>query len=102
MSISKEAIEAAARAIYDVRDDPYDDDEWEEMDSADREECICLARAALTAAAPYIQAAAWDAVIARIDLGTPYMVDAKYVAGANWVRNQIEDVLKPTIEGETK
>lgn len=58
MTISNEAIEAAARAIYDVRDDPYDDDEWEEMDGTDREECICLARAALTAAAPYIQAAA--------------------------------------------
>lgn len=81
---SDSAIEAAARAM-DTRALPRDN-----------------ATAALTAAAPAIQAAAWDAVIARIDLGTPYMVDEKYVAGANWVRNQIEDVLKPTIEGESE
>lgn len=58
------------------------------------------------AAAPIIaaqaKAEAWDAVIARIDLGTPHMVDEKYVAGAVWVRNQITDVLKAaTIERES-
>jgi hypothetical protein len=41
------------------------------------------------------EAQAYAKVIARIELGTPYMVDEKYVAGANWVRSQIEDVLIP-------
>jgi len=53
-----------------------------------------ITTAALSAAAPLIEAQAWDAVIARIDLGTSYMVDEKYVAGAEWVKGQIIDVLR--------
>jgi len=54
------------------------------------------------AIAAQAKAEAWDEVIARLDIGTPYMVDEKYVAGATWVRNQIDDVLRAraaSIEG---
>jgi len=47
---TEEQIERAAKGIFDIRDDQYDDREWEELDSADRELYICQARAALTAA----------------------------------------------------
>ncbi|MFJ4168512.1 hypothetical protein ACIPY3_03270 [Paenarthrobacter sp. NPDC089714] len=43
-------LEAAAKAIFDVRDDPYDNTEWHELHSADREPFECQARAALAAA----------------------------------------------------
>lgn len=42
-------IEAAAAAMYETRDDVYDDTEWEDCDSADRERWYCYARAALEA-----------------------------------------------------
>lgn len=106
-----EAIEAAARAINEKHDFPAP--LWESLVNskgrANQHRVMrdrAYARAALTAANPLMvaqaKAEAWDAVIARIDLGTPHMVDEKYVAGANWVRNQIEDVLKPTIEGKSE
>ena len=43
-------IRAAARAVFETRDDPYDDTEWDELTSADRERWKCYARAALVAA----------------------------------------------------
>ena len=43
-------IWAAARAVFETRDDPYDDTEWDELTSADRERWECYARAALVAA----------------------------------------------------
>ena len=43
-------VEAAAAAMYETRDDIYDDTEWEDCDSADRERWYCYARAALEAA----------------------------------------------------
>ena len=43
-------IEAAARAVYETRDDPYDDTEWGELTSVDRERWECYARVALPAA----------------------------------------------------
>ena len=43
-------IDAAARAMFETRDDPYDDTEWGELTSADRERWECYARAALVAA----------------------------------------------------
>lgn len=46
---SNEAIERAAKAIFDIRDDPYDVDEWEDLDSTDRELYLCQARAVVAA-----------------------------------------------------
>lgn len=43
-------IWAAARAVFETRDDPCDDTEWDELTSADRERWECYARAALLAA----------------------------------------------------
>lgn len=43
-------IEAAAKAIFDVRDDEFDMDEWEDLDTTEREQPACQARAALAAA----------------------------------------------------
>lgn len=43
-------VEAAARAVFETRDDPYDTDEWSDLDSTDRERWECYARAALVAA----------------------------------------------------
>lgn len=43
-------LEAAAKAMFDTRDDPYDMDEWEEIDSTEREPYTCQAAAALSAA----------------------------------------------------
>lgn len=96
-----EAIEAAEAGMYQRM--TWASLHWNALDPDQQRE---LATAALSAANPLMvaqaKAEAWDAVIARIDLGTPHMVDEKYVAGANWVRNQIEDVLKPTIEGKSE
>lgn len=47
--IPAEAVEAAARAMFDTRDDPYDMDEWEDIDSTEREPYLCQARVALEA-----------------------------------------------------
>lgn len=49
--MSEQAIEAAAKAMFDTRDDPYDMDEWDDIDSTEREPYLCQARAALEAAA---------------------------------------------------
>lgn len=43
-------VQAAAEAVFETRDDPYDDTEWGELTSADRERWECYARAALVAA----------------------------------------------------
>lgn len=43
-------IEAAASAMFETRDDPYNDTEWGELTSADREWWECYASAALVAA----------------------------------------------------
>lgn len=48
--LSEGAFERAARACFDIRDDAYDDREWGELDSQERELYLCQARAALTAA----------------------------------------------------
>lgn len=40
------SLEQIAEAIFDVRDDPYDMDEWAELNSTDRERYECSARAA--------------------------------------------------------
>jgi len=93
-TISTYAIEAGARAIADAQNVPF----------VGRKQLL-LVRAALTAAAPILRDEAWDAVIVRIDLGTPYMVDEKYVAGAEWVKSQIIDVLRTRVnqlEGESE
>lgn len=42
--------DAAAKAIFDVRDDAYDLEEWEDLDSTEKEPYLCQARAALSAA----------------------------------------------------
>lgn len=43
-------IEAAALAIFEIRDDAYDLDEWEDLTAVDRERYVCDARAALRSA----------------------------------------------------
>lgn len=56
MTIPKEALDAAAKAIYEVRDDPYDLGEWDkDLDAEDKERYQCDARAALTAALPHLR-----------------------------------------------
>ena len=40
-------IAEIAKAIFDVRDDEFDTDEWEDLDSTDRERYECDARAVL-------------------------------------------------------
>ena len=59
-AIPEAAVEAAARGIFAIRDDAYDMDEWEDLDSTDRELFTCQARAALEAAAPHIYRTAWN------------------------------------------
>ncbi len=43
----QQIIEDAAKAIFDVRDDEFDLDEWEDIDSTEHERYQCAARAAL-------------------------------------------------------
>ena len=43
----QQIIEDAAKAIFDVRDDEFDLDEWEDIDSTEHERYQCDARAAL-------------------------------------------------------
>lgn len=43
-------VEAAARAIYEARDDEFDMRDWDDLDSQQRERYVCDARAALRAA----------------------------------------------------
>lgn len=45
-------VERVARAIFAVRDDPYDMDEWDDLDSAQREPFECQARAVVAALTP--------------------------------------------------
>jgi len=42
--------DAVAKALFEIRDDPYDTEKWEEIDSSERELFDCQARAALAAA----------------------------------------------------
>lgn len=66
MNISKEAIEAAARAVYGL--DPWEDGSsvsappfaWAALGADDRRNYYPAARAILEAAAPLLMAQAWD------------------------------------------
>ena len=40
-------VEMIAKALFDVRDDEFDLDEWEDIDGSERERYICDARAVL-------------------------------------------------------
>ena len=53
--IPEAAVSAVAIAVFETRDDPYDTNEWEDLDSTERERWECYARAALEAAAPIIR-----------------------------------------------
>ena len=44
-----EMIARAAKEAFEIRDDPYDDDEWDDLDSSDKELYECQARAVLGA-----------------------------------------------------
>lgn len=44
-----EMTKRVAKALFEIRDDPYNDDEWEDLTSVDRELYECQARAALRA-----------------------------------------------------
>lgn len=48
-NLNPEAVEAAAKATFDVRDDEFDLDEWEDLDATERERYECDARAAVSA-----------------------------------------------------
>lgn len=65
--IPEEAVEAGARGAFDVRDDPYDDDEWEDLDSTDRELYECQSRAVQSAAYPHLRRAILAELIAKLD-----------------------------------
>ena len=55
--------ERIARALFEVRDDAYDLDEWEDLDSTDRERWMCDAAAVLplvAVEARKAKAEAWD------------------------------------------
>src|SRR5690242_14055233 len=45
----KRRLEAASKAVFDIRDDAYDTDEWSEIGSDEREYFECQARAAVSA-----------------------------------------------------
>lgn len=91
MSMREDLAQIIHKALGDVTG-IYDTSDEEDLGIAD---AILAAGYGKLADA---EAQAYGKVIARIELGTPYMVNEKYVAGANWVRAQIEDVLVPTIE----
>ena len=55
--MNKEQIEAGARAIFNVRDDEFDMDEWEDLGATERERYECDARAAYAAFHPTITTA---------------------------------------------
>ena len=65
--IPEAAVEAAARGIFAIRDDAYDMDDWEDLDSTDRELYECQARAAIEAAAPHMLREAEARTQAAID-----------------------------------
>ena len=44
-----EDVDRAAKEAFEIRDDPYDDDEWDDLDSSDKELYECQARAVLGA-----------------------------------------------------
>lgn len=58
ISISDEAVDAAAKAIFGQQ---YDPEEWELAVNGTRGRCRRDARAALGAAAPHLMSEAWDA-----------------------------------------
>lgn len=47
MKDNEKLIEEAAKSIYGTRDDAYDMDVWEQLDSVQQERYVCDARAAL-------------------------------------------------------
>jgi hypothetical protein len=49
-------VKEAAQAIFNIRDDAYDMDEWDDLDSTDREMFECQASAALESANPVLLA----------------------------------------------
>ena len=65
--IPEEAVEAGARGAFDVRDDPYDDDEWEDLDSTDRELYECQSRAVQSAAYPHLRRDWLEGLIAKAE-----------------------------------
>ena len=102
--IPEQAVDAGARGAFDVRDDPYDD-EWEDLDSADRELYECQSRAVQSAAYPHMRRAIIAELIAKAEAasennrrgfvprmfdGTP-MPDISDAAGAaRWLRAELE------------
>lgn len=67
--IPEEAVEAGARAAFEIRDDPYDDDEWEDLDSTDRELYECQSRAALAAALPHLHRDWLEGLLSKAEAG---------------------------------
>jgi len=53
--LNHEALEAAAKAIFDVRDDEFDLEDWDDLGATERERYECDARAALSAYLPVAQ-----------------------------------------------
>lgn len=95
MSISKDAIEAAARAIADAQNVPF----------AGRKQLL-LARAALTAAAPFIQAAAVAEAMEKLAVKFEATAScASYIGTEDimetWL-NAAQRARAATIAGETK
>lgn len=101
--ITDAAVEAGARGAFEVRDDPYDDDEWEDLDSTDRELYECQSRAALSAALPHIRRAVIEELAEKAEArmkalqehriidGTPEADEWEAVARTcGWLRAELE------------
>lgn len=69
--MTEKLIEEAAKAIYETRDDAYDLDAWEQLDSVQQERYVCDARAALAV----FEKAHTPKVIERHDLVMPIYED---------------------------
>ena len=67
MTVSDEAVEAAARIYNHVSTGADDWDDHGRWTPEDREIRLGEMRAALTAAAPFIAAQAWDAAVASLE-----------------------------------
>ena len=67
----QQIIEDAAKAIFNVRDDEFDLDEWEDIDSTEHERYQCDARAAL----PVIVAAVLKPIRELHAAGEPVCVE---------------------------
>lgn len=83
-------IENAASAIYEVRDDPYDLEEWGDLDSAERERYECDARAALEAVTPSTLTLA-RALEAVLEVHGPYWLDTSSEVWRNTNRRNCEE-----------